>query len=91
MHVTTGSSSRRPSGSRVGSRAAVEALQAFTSLVTLTLGDAHAQRLAEGEQAAAELSAVQALDALQKLAVQQPQQPQACAAGAHAGWRAVTV
>ena len=91
LHDTAGSTSRRPSGSRVGSRAAVQALQAFTSLVTLTLGDAHAQRLAEGEQAAAELSAVQALDALQKLAVQRPQEPQASAAGDNAGGRAVSV
>ncbi|KAL3144835.1 hypothetical protein ABBQ38_001942 [Trebouxia sp. C0009 RCD-2024] len=67
--IAAGSSSRRPSGSRVGSATAVEALKAFTCLVTATLGDAHAQQLAVGEQAQAELSAEEALGALQKLAL----------------------
>ena len=82
--VDTGSGSRRPSGSRVGSSAAVEALKALTSLVTATLGDAHAQQLAVGQQAQAELSVEQALDALQKLAVEQ-QHPQAYPAEDKAG------
>lgn len=74
--VDTGSSSRQPSGSRVGSATAVEALKAFTCLVTATLGDAHAHQLAVGEQAQVELSAEEAFGALQKLALQR-QEPAA--------------
>lgn len=86
----TGSGSRRPSGSRVGSSAAVEALRTLTCLVTATLGDAHAQQLAVGQQAQAELSAEQALDALQKLAVEQ-QHPQAYLAEDKACGRSLAV
>lgn len=69
----------------------MEALRAFTCLVTATLGDAHAKQLAQGQQAQAELSAEQALHALQKLAVQQHQQPRVYAAEDNAGVRAVVV
>ncbi len=54
----------------MGSESVVEALQAFTSAVTATLGDLHAQAIAESEQAHAELSTQEALTALSKLAVQ---------------------
>ncbi|KAL3144083.1 hypothetical protein ABBQ32_003877 [Trebouxia sp. C0010 RCD-2024] len=74
--IAAGSSSRQPSGSRVGSATAVEALKAFTCLVTATLGDAHAHQLAVGEQAQVELSAEEAFGALQKLALQR-QEPAA--------------
>ena len=59
----------------MGSESVVEALQAFTSIVTATLGDVHAQAIAESEQAQAELSAPEALTALSKLAVQQQGRP----------------
>jgi len=59
----------------VGSESVVEALQAFTSVVTATLGDLHAQAIADSEQAQAELSAQEALTALSKLAVQQQGRP----------------
>ncbi|DBA77508.1 hypothetical protein WJX77_009976 [Trebouxia sp. C0004] len=75
MMVAGGGSSKRPSGSKVGSESVVEALQAFTSVVTATLGDLHAQVIAESEQAQAELSAQQALTALSKLAMQQQGRP----------------
>lgn len=55
----------------MGSEAVVEALQAFTSIVTATLGDAHAQAAAEAEQAQAELSPQEALSALSMLALRQ--------------------
>jgi len=59
----------------VGSESVVEALQAFTSIVTATLGDLHAQAIAESEQAQAELSAQEALTALSKLAIQRQGRP----------------
>lgn len=59
----------------MGSESVVEALQAFTSVVTATLGDLHAQAIAESEQAQAELSAQEALSALSKLAMQQQGRP----------------
>ncbi|KAL0037252.1 hypothetical protein WJX79_008456 [Trebouxia sp. C0005] len=68
--ISAGGSSKRPSGSKVGSESVVEGLQAFTSIVTATLGDLHAQAIAESEQAQAELSAQEALTALSKLAIQ---------------------
>ncbi len=55
----------------MGSGAVVEALQAFTALVTATLADAHAQAIVDAEQVPVELSAQDALTALSKLAVQQ--------------------
>lgn len=86
-----GSHNSRPSGRRVSSSATVEALKAFTCLVTTALGDAHACNLAEREQAEAELSAEGALTALQKLAVQQCQQPQAHGTKAEAGGNSLPV
>lgn len=77
----------------MGSATAVEALKAFTCLVTATLGDAHAQQLAVGEQAQAELSAEEALGALQKLALprQEPAADPAEDVAGEQGVRAVTV
>ncbi|KAL0049229.1 hypothetical protein WJX82_009193 [Trebouxia sp. C0006] len=73
--IAAGGSSKRPSGSKVGSESVVEALQAFTSVVTATLGDLHAKAVAESEQPQAELSAQEALTALSKLAIQRQGHP----------------
>ena len=59
----------------MGSESVVEALQAFTSVVTATLGDLHAQAIADSEQAQAELSAQEALTALSNLAIPQQGRP----------------
>ena len=69
--LAVGGSGKQPSGNKVGSEAVVEALQAFTGIVTATLGDAHAQATAEAEQAQAELSPQEALNALSTLALRQ--------------------
>lgn len=91
VNAAGNSSSRRPSGSRVGSATAGEALRAFTCLVTTTLGDSHAQQHAVAEQAlSAHLSAEEALNALQKLALQQ-QEPAAGPAEEAAGEGTVIV
>ncbi len=55
----------------MGSESVLEALQAFTSVVTATLGDLHAKAVAESEQPQAELSAQEALTALSKLVQRQ--------------------
>ena len=59
----------------MGSATAVEAIKGFTCLVTTTLGDAQAQQLAGGEQAEAELSAEEALEALQRLTLPRREPP----------------
>ena len=85
-YVATGASNKRPSGSRVGSATAVEAIQAFTCIVTATLGDAHAQAMAQAEQAQAHLSAQEALNALQKLVTQHRGHPAVVSQGGNADW-----
>ena len=74
-----GAASRKASGSRAGSTAAVEALHSFSLIVCATLGDAQANARMEPAAASAELSASDALSALQQMALQQqsPSQPAA--------------
>ena len=71
--------SKKASGSRAGSTAVVEAVHSFSLIVCTTLGDAQANACMEPAAAQAELSASDALSALQHRALQQqsPSQPAA--------------
>ena len=71
--------SKKASGSCAGSTAVMEAAHSFSLIVCTTLGDPQANGCMEPAAAQAELSASDALSALQQLALQQqsPSQPAA--------------